>query len=81
MEEYIYPASLAVLALLAFIFNQNNNTKLALIMVLLGVYIIYSNETGYTATDFKNSMIDSIDKSAEEFVDTHGIQSGEEEIK
>jgi len=74
MYEYIYPASLVLVALLAFNFNQNHNTKLALVMLVIGAYIIYSNETGYTATDFKNEMVQSIDESAEEFVDSYDAE-------
>ena len=39
-----------------------------LLMIAIGIYFIYSHETGYTATDYKNEVIDSIDKSARDFV-------------
>ncbi len=64
----MYPLSLLIVALMAFTFYQNNSMKMVLLSLAIGVYIIYSHETGYTATDYKNEVIDSIDKSAKEFV-------------
>ena len=68
MDGWMYPLSLLIVALMAFTFYQNNSMKMMLLMLAIGVYIIYSHETGYTATDYKNEVIDSIDKSAKEFV-------------
>jgi biotin transporter BioY len=59
----LYPASLILIALLVFTFYRNNNTILLLIALSVGGYIIYSHETGYTATQFKDEMINSLDKS------------------
>ena len=67
MDGMLYPASLVLLAVLAFTFNQTHNTKMALIMILIGVYIVYSHETGYTATDFKNEMVNELDNSANNY--------------
>ncbi|OQX59834.1 MAG: hypothetical protein B5M52_02165 [Helicobacteraceae bacterium 4484_230] len=66
-SSLIYPASLALIALLSFVLYQNNNIKLMLIMLGIGVYIIYSHETGHTMTEFKKSMVESLDKSASEY--------------
>lgn len=68
MDGLMYPLSLVVVALMAFTFYRNNSVKMVLLSLAIGVYIIYSHETGYTATDYKNEVIDSIDKSAKEFV-------------
>lgn len=68
MDGLMYPLSLVVVALMAFTFYRNNSMKMVLLSLAIGVYIIYSHETGYTATDYKNEVIDSIDKSAKEFV-------------
>ncbi len=68
MDGWLYPLSLAVVGLLAYIFYQNNSFKMMLLMIAIGIYFIYSHETGYTATDYKNEVIDSIDKSARDFV-------------
>lgn len=67
MDGMMYPFSLALLALLAFTFNQSNNGKLALLMILIGVYIVYSHETGDSATNWKNNIVNSISDSATEF--------------
>jgi len=72
MYGFMYPASLVLLALLAYTFNQSNNSKLALLMILIGIYIVYSHETGHTVTDWKNEMVESIDKSAEDFSSSRG---------
>jgi hypothetical protein len=41
-------------------FFQNNNTLLLLITLAVGVYIVYSHETGHTATEYKNQIVNSI---------------------
>ncbi|MFA6192596.1 MAG: hypothetical protein WC665_09615 [Sulfurimonas sp.] len=71
MDNLIYIGSLILVALLIFTFNRTNNTKLMLLAVAIGAYIIYSHETGHTATEFKDKMINSVDKSAEKFVDKY----------
>ncbi len=68
MDGLMYPLSLLIVVLMAFTFYRNNSMKMVLLSLAIGVYIIYSHETGYTATDYKNEVIDSIDKSAKEFV-------------
>lgn len=74
MEDMIYPVSLVVIALLVFVLYQNNNSKLALLMVAIGIYIVYSHETGNTATDFKNDMVKSINEGAEDFTKSYDIE-------
>ena len=64
--------TLGVLAVLTYTFFQNNNEKLALLMLVIGVYVVYSHETGYTATDFRNETVKSIDESATEWAKDHG---------
>ena len=74
MDGFLYPASLILLALLAFTFNRTNNSILATIMVIIAIYIVYSHETGDSATDWKNEMVESLDKSV-------GNYNGENDIK
>lgn len=74
MDGMMYTVSLVLVALLAFTFFQNNSTKLMLLVLAVGIYIIYSHETGHTATAFKNEMIESIDKSASKFSKSHGTE-------
>ena len=80
MDGILYPASLVVLALLAFTFNQTNNSKFALLFILIGVYIVYSHETGNTATSFKNELVNDLGGSAEQFSDDRGL-GGYDETK
>ena len=75
MDGMFYYLTLAVLAVLAYTFFQNHNEKLALLMLGLGIYIVYSHETGYTATDFKNETVKSIDESASEWAKDHGADA------
>jgi len=63
MDGILYPVSIVVLALFAFTFHKSNNTILAMIMVVVGIYIIYSQETGHTATEFKRDMVDSANEA------------------
>ena len=86
MDGMFYYFSIAVLGVLAFTFFQNHNEKLALLMLVIGIYIVYSHETGYTATDFKNETVKSLDKSADEWAKDHGTDGydaskAEEEVK
>ena len=67
MEGWMYPASILLLALLAFSFFRSGNNIMAGLALVIGVYIIYSHETGYTATDFKKEMVDEIDKKADRY--------------
>jgi len=75
MDGIIYPASIIFLAILTFIFYQNRNTMLMFIAIAIGVYIVYSQETGHTATEFKNEVIHSIDDKAQEFDKEHSNKS------
>jgi len=79
MDGIFYYFTLAVLGILAYLFFQNHNEKLALLMLLIGIYIVYSHETGYTATDFKNETVESLDKSADEWAKDRGASGFDEE--
>lgn len=81
MDGMLYYGSLILLAIFAFIFNQSGNTKLVLMMVVIGIYLVYSHETGYTATDFRYDMVDSINDGAKDFVESNNIDSNKEAIK
>ncbi|HUH42945.1 MAG: hypothetical protein PHI38_05745 [Sulfurimonas sp.] len=78
MDGIMYPVSLLAIALMAFTFYQNNSIKLMVIVLAIGGYIIYSHETGYSATEFKNEMIDSLDKSARDFSKSRGTEGYDE---
>jgi hypothetical protein len=63
MEEYIYPLSLLVVALLAFVFYRNNAHIMMLIVIAIGAYIVYSHETGYSSESLKQQIVETIDES------------------
>lgn len=81
MDYLSYLASLFVVALAAFAFNRNNSPRLMLLSLAIGVYIIYSHESGNTITTLKKDMIESIDKSAKEFTQDRRVQQDDETIK
>ena len=60
MDGMLYPISIVLLVIFAFTFYKSNNTILSMILVVIGIYIIYSQETGHTATKFKNEMVDTV---------------------
>jgi len=74
MDGLIYYGSLLLLLGLAYMFFQHNNSLLLLIVVAIGIYIVYSHETGHTATEFKDELIDSINEEAEGFNKNKGIE-------
>lgn len=81
MDGLLYPISLLVVALMAVAFYRGNSVKLMLFALAVGAYIIYSHETGYTATDYKNEVVDSINKSATDFTKDRGIEGYDESKK
>ena len=86
MDFLLYPASLVIIVLLAFVLHRTNHNLLMVIVLAIGVYIIYSHETGHTATAFKNEVIESIDKSAGKFSKEHDsevydVDKAEEVVK
>ena len=78
MEGYMYVTSLVIIGLLAFMFFRNNNTLLLLISLLIGIYVVYSHETGHTVTEFKDKAVNSINKEAENFSERRGIEKFDE---
>ena len=79
MDGLLYPVSLLMIALLVFSFYRTHNNVLATIILLVGIYIVYTHETGNTATDWKNDMVDSVDKSVGNYNEERGITKFDEE--
>ncbi|MCW8954923.1 MAG: hypothetical protein OQK48_08255 [Sulfurimonas sp.] len=73
MDGFLYPVSLLVVALLVFSFYRTHNNILALIVLFVGIYIVYTHETGKTATDWKNEIVESVDESVGTYNSSHGI--------
>lgn len=67
----MYIVSLIVVAILAVALFRGNSFKLMFLVLAVGVYIIYSHESGNTVSKFKDEMIESVDKSARDFVKPH----------
>lgn len=77
MDSLSYPVLLLVVALAVFAFNRNNSPKLMLLSLVIGVYIIYSHESGNSITTLKKEMIESIENSAKEFAKDKTLQKEE----
>jgi hypothetical protein len=61
--SWLYPATIVVLLILAYMQWQINAKKtMVIILVVLG-YIIYSHETGHSLTQFKDDSVESFDKA------------------
>lgn len=78
MDGFLYPVSLFIVALVAIGFYRSNNARMMLLALAVGVYIIYSHETGNTATNFKNEVIESIDESTRDFSKSRGVEGFDE---
>ena len=78
MDGLVFYGALIIVVLLVYTFYKNNNQKLALLTILIGVYIVYSNTTGHTATDYKNEMVESLNQSAEDFAKIHKTEGFDE---
>ncbi|WP_345985083.1 hypothetical protein WCX49_10720 [Sulfurimonas sp. HSL-1656] len=62
-ESWLYPATIVVLLILAYMQWQINAKKtMILILVVLG-YIIYSHETGHSLTEFREQAVDDFDEA------------------
>ncbi len=79
MDGIPYTVSLIVIAIMAFALYRGNSFKLMFLVLAVGVYIIYSHETGNTATKYKDEMLESIDKSARDFSKSRGAEGYDEE--
>ncbi len=62
-QSWLYPGTVVVLLLLAYMQWQINAKKtMILILIVLG-YIVYSHETGHTLTQLKNETVESFDEA------------------
>jgi Ca2+-dependent lipid-binding protein len=73
MDGLVYYGSLLLIIALSYMFFQNNSSFLMLITIGIGIYIVYSHETGYTATAFKDEVVHSINEEAGDFTNEKGI--------
>ena len=80
MDGMLYPVSLVVIGLFIFTMMQHHNNMLAFIALLVGVYIVYSHETGYTATDFRHEMINTIDENTYDYTKETDVEAVERDL-
>jgi hypothetical protein len=78
MDGMMYPISLVIVAVLAFTFNRNNNSFLMMVTLAVGAYIIFSHETGHTATELKNDVIKTIDENTVDYNKGHNTKEFEQ---
>lgn len=81
MEGLLYYFSLAVIGIFIYIMTQHNSNGLAFIALIIGVYIVYSHETGYTATDFRHEMVNTIDGNTVDYTKETDTEAIEESLK
>ncbi|WP_457746822.1 hypothetical protein [Sulfurimonas sp.] len=79
MDGLAYYGVLFIIGVIAFMFYQNNSERMALIMLILGAYIIYSHTTGHTMTEWKNEAIESLDEKAQKYSKEHGTDGFDED--
>lgn len=79
MDGIPYIVSLIVIAIMAFALYRGNSFKLMFLVLAVGTYIIYSHETGNTATKYKDEMLESLDKSARDFSKSRGAEGYDED--
>ena len=67
MDGMMYYGALLLIAFFIFSMVRTNHGGMALIGLVVGIYLVYSHETGHTATEFKNDLVQKIDKEAPVF--------------
>ena len=71
MSTFLYIGIVLLLAAFAYNLYQHNNHKLAFLVIAIGVYIVYSQETGHTATEFKNELLQSVEEEVDDVANTY----------
>ncbi len=75
MEGLMFPATLLFIGAVALMFYKSNSMLLMGITLAIGVYVIYSHNTGVTLTDYKNEALEAIDEEAGYTKEKKGIGS------
>jgi len=58
----MYYGGLAVIAILAWMAYKNNRIIMALVLLAIGGYFIYSHKTGVSISDYKDKAVEEFDK-------------------
>lgn len=61
--SWLYPATIVVLLILAYMQWQTNSKKMMVLVLIILGYIIYSHETGYTLTELREEAVDDFDEA------------------
>ncbi|MGB5966103.1 MAG: hypothetical protein WBF77_07735 [Sulfurimonadaceae bacterium] len=59
----MYYGGLVVIAILAYMSYNSNRMFIALLLLALGGYFIYSHNTGNTITGYSDKAVDEFDKN------------------
>jgi len=62
-ESWLYPGTIVVLLLLAYMQWQSNAKKTVVVIFAILAYIVYSHETGHSLTQLKNETVESFDEA------------------
>lgn len=62
-QSWIYPGTVVILLILAYMQWQINAKKTMIIVLLILGYIVYSHETGHTLTELKEEAVNSFDEA------------------
>lgn len=62
-ESWLYPGTVVVLLILAYMQWQINAKKTMVIILVILAYIIYSHETGHSLTQMKDEAVEKFDES------------------
>lgn len=62
-ESWLYPGTIVVLLILAYMMWQMNAKKMVLLILLVLAYIVYSHETGHTISEYSEEVGKSFDKA------------------
>ena len=62
-ESWLYPATIVVLLILAYMQWQINAKKTMILILFVLGYIIYSHETGHSLTEFREQAVDDFDEA------------------
>ena len=64
-ESWIYPGTVVILLILAYMQWQINAIKSMVIVLIILAYIVYSHETGHTLTELKNAAVESFNEAVQ----------------
>ena len=61
--SWIYPGTVVILLILAYMQWQINATKTMVLVLIILAYIVYSHETGHTLSELRDAAVDSFNEA------------------